>query len=91
MFGGRPAKYLGELTEGNDMVMSEFCNNYYKNLIITQNVSKHMFYFNIQYLLDYELEILNQRFMKKKLLNENKNNNFRKLKISIKIVNKYYD
>lgn len=40
VFGGRPAKYLGELTEGNDMIMSEFCNNYYKNLIITQNVIK---------------------------------------------------
>jgi dynactin-5 len=36
IFGGNPAKYLGEIAESADIMMSEFCNNYYKNLIITQ-------------------------------------------------------
>jgi carbonic anhydrase/acetyltransferase-like protein (isoleucine patch superfamily) len=37
VFGGKPAKYLGEITEAADIMMSEFCNNYYKNLVITQS------------------------------------------------------
>jgi hypothetical protein len=36
VFGGKPAKFLGEITEAADIMMSEFCNNYYKSLIITQ-------------------------------------------------------
>lgn len=37
VFGGKPAKYLGEITEAADIMMPEFCNNYYKSLIITQS------------------------------------------------------
>jgi len=36
VFGGKPAKFIGEITEAADIMMSEFCNNYYKSLIISQ-------------------------------------------------------
>jgi dynactin-5 len=36
VFGGKPAQYLGEITETQDIIMSEYCNSYYKNLIVTQ-------------------------------------------------------
>jgi dynactin-5 len=37
VFGGKPGKYLGEITESADIVMSLFCDSYYKNLVITQS------------------------------------------------------
>ena len=38
VFGGRPAKYLGELTESFEKVIEEFCCNFYLNLIITKDI-----------------------------------------------------
>jgi len=35
VFGGRPAKYLGEIFESSQMIMSEFCTNFYNNLKIS--------------------------------------------------------
>ncbi len=37
VFGGKPGKYLGEITESADIIMSLFCDSYYKNLVITQS------------------------------------------------------
>ena len=36
IFGGKPAKFLDENSEAMDLYMPEYCNNYYKNLVITQ-------------------------------------------------------
>jgi dynactin-5 len=36
VYGGKPGQYLGEITETQDIIMSEYCNSYYKNLIVTQ-------------------------------------------------------
>jgi hypothetical protein len=51
VFGGKPgiinitlARYLGEVTDGFDIMMSEFCSSYYKNLIITQSVISSLIY-----------------------------------------------
>ncbi len=37
VFGGKPAKYLGEIPETFQLWINEFCSNYYLNLIITQD------------------------------------------------------
>lgn len=37
VFGGKPAKYLGELTETFQIWINEFCSNYYYNLFVSQN------------------------------------------------------
>lgn len=34
--GGKPARHLEENTEAMDLYMPEYCNYYYKNLVITQ-------------------------------------------------------
>ena len=40
VWGGAPAKYLGENTESWISVMTEFCNDYYKSITISKMVSK---------------------------------------------------
>jgi carbonic anhydrase/acetyltransferase-like protein (isoleucine patch superfamily) len=39
IIAGKPAKFLEENSEAMDLYMPEYCNNYYKNLIITQPIS----------------------------------------------------